>query len=102
MRVLVMYAMAGVLGGGMSMGGTMLQAAIADDAGTVARPVDPLHAWVGLKDAAGLETWVQWHLGEEKQLVAELEAVKEKRTVENTVAKYDEAATDLQVAANQA
>ena len=101
MRATMMCVMAGVL-----MSGTMGNAAMADmtktDSAKAAAPADPLHAWVGLKDAAGLESWVQWHLGEEKRLIAELEAVKEKRTVENTLAKYDEAVTHLQVAGDQA
>ena len=86
----------------MSFGGTAMQAATVESATTVAKPADPLHAWVGLKDAAGLEAWVQWHIGEEKRLIAELEGLKGKRTVENTLAKYDEAVTHLQVAGNQA
>ena len=98
MRWMAVWMMAGVLGGG----GSMTQAAAVESATMVARPADPLHAWVGLKDAAGLEAWVQWHLGEEKRLIAELEAVQGKRTVDNTLAKYDEAVTHLQVAGNQA
>lgn len=66
-----------------------------------AKPVDPLHAWVGLKDAAGLDAWVQWHIGEEKRLIAAIEAVQSKRTVENTLAVYDEAARHLSVAGDQ-
>ena len=66
------------------------------------RPADPLHAWVGLKDASGLAMWVQWHIGEEKRLIAELTAVTGKRSVENTLAKYDEAVAHLQIAGNQA
>ena len=85
----------GFMGGVMSVGGVAVQ-------GEVAKPVDALHAWVGLKDAAGLESWVQWHIGEEKRLIAELEAVKGKRSVENTLAKYDEATMHLGIAGDQA
>lgn len=94
MRMRAVCAMAGVLMAGAAMAETTKA--------EVARPVDPLHAWVGLKDASGLEAWVQWHLGEEKRLIAELEAVKGKRTVENTLALYDEAAMHLGIAGNQA
>lgn len=69
--------------------------------GQMAKPADPLHAWVGLKDAAGLEAWVEWHIGEEKRLIAAMEAVKGKRTVENTLAVYDEASRHLSVAGDQ-
>ena len=93
MRMMAMYVMAGALMTAMASGTAMA---------VVARPVDPLHAWVGLKDAAGLEAWVQWHIGEERRLIAELEAVQGKRSVENTLARYDEAVTHLQVAGNQA
>ena len=65
------------------------------------QPADPLRAWVGLKDAAGLENWVQWHLGEERRLIAGIEAVKGKHTVENTLAPYDEAQRHLSVASDQ-
>ena len=96
MRMLAMCAMAGVLMTGMA------SAMAADTMMVAARPVDPLHAWVGLKDAAGLDAWVQWHIGEEKRLIAELTAATGKRSVENTLAKYDEAVAHLQVAGNQA
>ena len=96
MRTLVLYAMTGALMMGISGG-----VAVADQAKTTAKPADPLHAWVGLKDASGLDGWVQWHIDEEKRLIAELTATKGKRTIENTLAKYDEAVTHLQVAGNQ-
>ena len=96
MRMMALYAMAGALMTGLASG------TAAADATTAVKPMDPLHAWVGLKDAAGLEKWVQWHIGEEKRLIAELTAVQGKRTVETTLAKYDEAVTHLQVAGNQA
>ena len=100
MRMVALYAMAGAL----MMTGMASGVAMADATGATAvvKPTDPLHAWVGLKDAAGLEGWVQWHISEEKRLIAELTAVEGKRTVENTLAKYDEAATHLQLAGSQA
>ena len=99
MRMVALYAMAGALMTGMASGAAM---ADTTSATAMVKPTDPLHAWVGLKDAAGLETWVQWHINEEKRLIAELTAVQGKRTVENTLARYDEAATHLQVAGSQA
>ena len=99
MRVMAMCVMAGAL---MTMMAGREARADTSTMAAVARPVDPLHAWVGLKDAAGLEAWVQWHIGEEKRLIAELVVVKDKRTVEDTLARYDEAVTHLQVASNQA
>lgn len=66
------------------------------------KPPDPLRAWVGLKDGASLETWVNWHISEEKRLVAQLLAVKGPRTVDNTLALYDQAQANLTLAGNQA
>ena len=68
---------------------------------TAAKPADPLHAWVGLKDPAAMEAWANWHIFEEKRLIAELLAVKGPRTVQNTLAPYDEAQTHLTLAGNQ-
>jgi len=65
------------------------------------KPVDPLHAWVGLHDPAGLEAWTQWHLGEEKHLIDQLLAVKGTRTIENTLKRYDEAQFHLTLSGNQ-
>ncbi len=66
-----------------------------------AAPVDPLHAWVGLKDGDSLAVWTDWHLAEEKRLVAELVAVKGPRTVENTLKLYDQAQFHLTISGNQ-
>jgi len=69
--------------------------------GQVAKPVDPLHAWVGLQDADSLAAWTNWHLAEEQRLVAELTAAKGARTAENTLKLYDEAQFHLMIAGNQ-
>jgi thimet oligopeptidase len=65
------------------------------------KPVDPLHAWVGLKDPAALDNWVRWHIAEEQRLVAEMLAVKGPRTVDNTLLPYDRAQMHLTLAGNQ-
>jgi thimet oligopeptidase len=67
----------------------------------VARPADPLRAWVGLKDAGSLSAWTEWHLAEEKRLVAELTAAQGARTVESTLQLYDQAQFHLTVAGEQ-
>ncbi len=69
--------------------------------GQTAKPVDPLHAWVGLKSAGDLATWANWHLAEEQRLLSELTAVKGPRTEENTLKLYDEAQFHLMIAGNQ-
>lgn len=98
MRAMAVSVVAGVLMKAVSSGTAMADGVKA----AVVRPADPLHAWVGLKDASGLETWVQWHINEEKRLISELTAVTADRSVDYTLAKYDEAVAHLQVAGNQA
>ena len=44
------------------------------------KPVDPLHAWVGLKSPADLDNWVRWQISEEQRLIAQMLAVKGPRT----------------------
>jgi thimet oligopeptidase len=66
-----------------------------------AKPVDPLHAWVGMKDPASLDGWVRWHIAEEQRLIAEMLAVKRPRTVENTLLLYDRALMHLNLAGGQ-
>src|SRR5580698_4311319 len=66
-----------------------------------ARPADPWHAWVGLKTGSDLDVWVEWHIAEEKHLVAELLAVKGTRTPDNTLELYDQAQNHLTIAANE-
>jgi thimet oligopeptidase len=65
------------------------------------KPVDPLHAWVGLNNASDLEAWTQWHIAEENRLVAALLSVKGTRTPENTLDLYDQAQFHLTVAGNE-
>ncbi len=65
------------------------------------KPVDPLHAWVGLKDASDLDAWTQWHIAEENRFVAALLAVKGTRTPGNTLELYDQAQFHLTVAGNE-
>lgn len=66
------------------------------------KPVDPTHAWVGLKSPADLDNWVQWHISEERRLVAQMLAVKGARTEANTLTPYDDAMANLTLASNQA
>ena len=68
---------------------------------TAPKPADPLRAWVGLKDGASLETWVNWQVSEEKRLIAQLLAVKGQRTVDNTLALFDQALMHLSLANNE-
>jgi thimet oligopeptidase len=68
---------------------------------TPAKPADPLHAWVGLKNGSSLEAWDQWHIDEERRLVAQILAVKGPRTVENTLLPFDRAEMNLTLAGNQ-
>ncbi len=65
------------------------------------QPSDPLHVWVGLKDPAGLERWVNWHIAEERKAVSALLAVTGTRTPENTLALYDNAQFELTLASQQ-
>jgi thimet oligopeptidase len=65
------------------------------------RPADITHAWVGLNDAAALDNWVQWHIVEERRLVAEALAVKGPRTEANTLLPIDRAFMNLTLAGGQ-
>ncbi len=53
------------------------------------------HAWEAGDTPAALESWVNAHLQRADAAVARLLAVKGPRTVDNTVATYDEALSDL-------
>jgi thimet oligopeptidase len=66
------------------------------------KPADPNHAWVGLKDASTLDNWVQWHIAEERHLIADMLAVKGPRTIENTLVSFDRAEMHLSLAGDQA
>jgi thimet oligopeptidase len=61
-----------------------------------------VHAWDGAGTPAALESWVQAHLKAADADLARLAAVKGPRTVDNTLAPYDEAYRELQDAENQA
>ena len=66
-----------------------------------AKPVDSLHAWVGLRAASDLEAWTQWHISEENRLIAALLAVKGTRTPDNTLELYDQVQFHLAIASNE-
>jgi len=68
---------------------------------TPAKPADPLHAWVGLTNGASLENWDNWHIAEERRLIAGMLAVKGLRTVDNTLLPYDRAQEHLTLAGDQ-
>ena len=70
-------------------------------AATPAKPVDPTHAWVGMKDPSSLDNWVRWHIAEEQRLLAEMLSVKGPRMVENTLLPYDRALVHLTLAGAQ-
>src|ERR1035438_7628220 len=65
------------------------------------KPADPIHAWVGLESPSDLDAWVQWHIAEERRLVAELFAVKGTRTPENTLVPFDAAQAQLDMARSE-
>ena len=65
-------------------------------------PSDPLHAWVGARDPAGIEAWVNARLDAEKRDVAALLAVSGPRTVDNTLRPFDDAQNQLAIAGDQA
>ena len=62
----------------------------------------PAHAWDGGDSPAALESWVNGRLRHADGAIAQLLAVKEPRTVDNTLARYDEAFSDLVDAQAQA
>jgi len=65
------------------------------------KPVDPLHAWVGLKAPADLDNWIRWQISEEQRLIAQMLAVKGPRTVENTLLPFYRAEMHLTLAGDQ-
>ena len=68
---------------------------------TPTKPADPLHAWVGLTNGASLENWDNWHIAEERRLIAGMLAVKGPRTVDNTLLPFDRAEEHLTLAGDQ-
>jgi thimet oligopeptidase len=63
---------------------------------------DPLHIWAGKLDRAMAEKWVGAHLAQEQKFVDELLAVKDPRTIENTLRPFDNAQNALALAGSQA
>src|SRR5947209_20478466 len=63
---------------------------------------DPLHIWVGNPDAAQARAWADAHLAAAQAEIDKLLAVKGQRTVENTLAPFDNAQLELETAANGA
>ena len=61
-----------------------------------------LHAWEGGNDPAALDRWVHMHMQQATADVARLKAVKEPRTVANTLRPYDDAINELTFATSEA
>lgn len=68
----------------------------------VARAQDPLHAWIGGDDPAGLERWVGERLAAEKADLDKITSLKGNHTVGNTLRPYDDAQNELALASNEA
>ena len=68
--------------------------------GTV--PGDTLHIWNGLRDPEAAKTWITAHLEAARAAVVTLLAAEGARTVENTLAPYDDAVWHLRMAGSQA
>ena len=65
------------------------------------QPADALHIWTGLNEAADAKRWVEWHLESARSAVAALQAVRDHRTVANTLVPYDRAVWHLRMAGSQ-
>jgi len=63
---------------------------------------DPLHIWAGPVSPASVEGWVNRRLQLSRQAVDRLVNVQGARTIENTLAPFDEAADEIATAAMQA
>ena len=63
---------------------------------------DPLHIWVGTMDRPSAEKWVNDHLAREQKFIDQLLAVKEPRTIGNTLRPYDDAQNELGIAGSEA
>jgi len=59
---------------------------------------DPLHVWIGNPDPAGVTAWVQRHLDDVARLEKQILEVQGARTVENTLAPFDEMGRALSTA----
>ena len=62
---------------------------------------DGLHIWAGLKGGDEAKVWVEEHLAASRAKIAELLAVEDLRTVENTLVPYDRACWHLRMAGSQ-
>ena len=62
---------------------------------------DPLHIWASLADATAANAWVEHHLAASRACIAELLAVSEPRTLDNTLVPYDRACWHLRMAGSQ-
>jgi len=62
---------------------------------------DPLHAWVGVMNAAALATWAEQRIAAYHGAIASLLGVREARTVENTLRPFDDASNQLSMASSQ-
>ncbi|HEX3569938.1 MAG TPA: M3 family metallopeptidase [Acidobacteriaceae bacterium] len=63
---------------------------------------DPLHIWIGNPDAAQARAWADAHMASAQAEIEKLLTVKGPRTVENTLAPFDEAQLQLETASNGA
>jgi thimet oligopeptidase len=61
---------------------------------------DPLHIWIGNPDAAQARAWADAHLAAAQTAIEQLLTAKGTRTVENTLAPFDQAQLELEMAAN--
>ena len=61
---------------------------------------DPLHIWAGNPDAAQARAWADAHLAAAQAAIDKLLAVKGARTIDNTLAPFDDAQLELETAAN--
>ncbi len=68
---------------------------------TQAAALDELHIWNGGATADDARTWTGHHLAESRARIAELLAVEDDRTVENTLAAFDRAQWHLRMAGSQ-
>ena len=63
---------------------------------------DALHAWIGATTPTALTAWISDRLAAEQKDLDTLMAVKEARTVENTLRPFDDAQNELAIAGDQA
>lgn len=62
---------------------------------------DPLHVWAGSVTPDSVQKWVERRLALAQQAVDQITNVNGRRTIENTLAPYDEAADEIATAAMQ-